>query len=74
MTHRVSPSASADVPAGVSADIPAETSAHGQATPQVSGEIYLPGSGPDSVSEKPASEARLRVFVCHECGSAEPAA
>ena len=36
--------------------------------------MYLPGSRPDSLSGKPTGAARLRVFICHECGTAEPVA
>ena len=29
-------------------------------------------AGPVSMSRKPTSEARRRVFICHECGTTEP--
>ena len=66
MSRRVSPNASVGVPT--------ETPAHGQPKPQVSGKIYLPGNGPGLPSDQETCEARLRVFVCHECGTAEPVA
>lgn len=53
MAGRVSPSASAGDPDGVSNGVPqtsAETPTDGCLTAQVSGEIYLPGSGPDSAT------------------------
>jgi hypothetical protein len=56
---------------GVSAgalDTLAETPPPGRLTPQVSGEIDPARRGPESMSEKPASEARLRVFICHDAG------
>jgi hypothetical protein len=75
MTSRISPCASADVSNSVlpgGPQTPAEASPDERLTPQISGQVNLACSEPEPMSEKPASGARVRVFICHECGIAEP--
>jgi hypothetical protein len=40
-------------------------------TPQVRGKIDLPRSRSSSLDDQSAGKARLRVFICHKCGTAE---